>query len=115
MEKSRLVCDACGAAIQVTGETNVMICPYCGAKYKIESAQLPEQDPLRGMIVRMMSNVGRSNFANLSLEQQDLVIAEIKDKVRQNKVIEAIQVVRIHTNAGLKEAKDIVDTIREHK
>ena len=115
MDKSKLVCDACGAPINLSEERNIMRCPYCGAKYLIESTYLPAAekpiDRVDEGIIQLLSEPSISRFKYLNRETQLKVIEELKDYVGP-KCIYAIRIIRMQTNVGLNEGKEILERIK---
>jgi len=89
------------------------------AKYPTIANQLipgSEEAPPQGRAetARQSGEVDRL-LAAYKVQLPDEAIAQIRRMLKTNRLIEAIKVVRGATNLGLKEAKDIVEAMRESR
>ncbi len=60
----------------------------------------------------LLKELGLAQKAEASIPAIDPMMAEIVALLRQNRKIEAIKVYREHMGVGLKEAKDVIDSMR---
>jgi len=111
MKITRLVCEACGAAISSAQENSVLQCPYCGSQYLVESGPPAGKEGLAKTIHQLLLSPQGSKFGRLNGYSQDKVIEDVITQMEDHRYVEAIRIIRQYTGLSLAEAKDIADQI----
>ncbi|PRR78701.1 ribosomal protein L7/L12 [Clostridium luticellarii] len=71
-----------------------------------------EINQLRSEVNRMNSKLNRiSKYIGICDELKEEIVEELKDLISQGEKIKAIKKYRMATGAGLKEAKDYIDSL----
>jgi len=114
MQKIKLDCDACGAPLQDVDRLGLFKCPYCGRSYIFEKNLRTNGEGRK----KQSSKVKADQLPEIPTDRQTSpaskeLIAQIRALLEKRMKIQAIQLYRGETGAGLKEAKDFVESLEE--
>jgi len=114
MQKIKLDCDACGAPLQEFGRLGLFKCPYCGRSYIFEEdlrtgGEQRKKQSLKTKTYKLPEIPTDRRTSPVSEE----LIEKVKALLANRMKIQAIKLYRDETGAGLKDAKDFVETLEE--
>jgi len=114
MQKIKLDCDACGAPLQEVDRPGLFECPYCGRSYIFEAGLRTGGEGRK----KHSPKAKADQITEIPAEQRtspvsDETIGKIKALLAKRMKIQAIQLYREETGAGLKDAKDFVESLEE--
>ena len=105
VEPRELRCNACGAALHYEPGAAVITCAHCGTEYALET-------PTEGFIEFTIEGAEDVPAVTPSPEpERPPYEEEVLTWLREGKKVQAIKVVRAHTNMGLRECKDYVEAL----
>lgn len=96
METQELKCTSCGAALHYVPGQAVITCSHCGTEFAVEGGAAVAGPTLRP-----------TGFGS----DPPAYEAEVLALLRAGQKIQAIKVVRAHTGLGLREAKELVESL----
>jgi len=85
MKITRLVCDACGAAISAPQDKSLLRCPTWGSQTLVETASSPGQDELTATIYQVLISPPGSKFGRLTQVSQQQVVADVITCLQDNR------------------------------
>ncbi len=104
MEPRELRCNACGAALHYEPGAAVITCAHCGTEYALEA---PTEGVIEFTIEEPEEDVPA--VTSSSEPKRPGYEEEVLTWLREGKKVQAIKVVRAHTNMGLRECKEYVE------
>ena len=114
MQKIKLDCDACGAPLEDVDRTGFFKCPYCGRSYIFEEGLRTGREQRR----KQSPKVKIDQLPEITVDQRtspvsEELIGKVKALLANRMKIQAIKLYRDETGAGLKDAKDFVESLEE--
>jgi uncharacterized Zn finger protein (UPF0148 family) len=114
MQKIKLDCDACGAPLQNIDRTGLFKCAYCGRSYIFEEGLRTGGEQRKKQSLKIKTD----QLPEVSVDQRtspvsEELIGKVKALLANRMKIQAIKLYRDETGAGLKDAKDFVESLEE--